>query len=141
MLRLRRIALILALCLIGNVMCAMGTPLARSNDETVEVITRFLDKNGQSPASYIVSKLKMHRLALIGEDHWIHDHPAFLADLIRAIRTDGSVQLDYLALEFGNARDQALADELINSRSYREDRLCPDEQHPSALSRLRRAGR
>jgi len=82
---------------------------------------KYLKEKGKSPADYVIEKLKKYNIVMIGEDHWIKDHPQFISSLIKAIQQDGSVQLDYLAIEFGNAGDQALADEFIQSASYRED--------------------
>ena len=58
---------------------------------------------------------------MIGEDHWIKDHPDFMSKLLTEISRDTSVHLDYFAIEHGSFADQDIADEFINSPVYRED--------------------
>lgn len=82
---------------------------------------KYLKEKGKAPTDYVIEKLKKYNIVMVGEDHWLKDHPQFISDLIKAIREDGSVKLDYLAIEFANAGDQPLADEFIESATYRED--------------------
>jgi hypothetical protein len=86
-----------------------------------ETYIRYLEERGKPPATYVIDKLKQYNIVMIGEDHWLKDHPVFISELIKAIREDGTVILDYLAIEFGNAGDQILADAFIASHEFRED--------------------
>jgi hypothetical protein len=94
-----------------------------SKDESFpyDSYVQYLKEKGQTPTDYVIEKLKKYNIVMIGEDHWLRDHPQFISEVIKAIQEDGSVQLDYLAIEFGNAGDQLLADAFIESAVYRED--------------------
>ena len=85
------------------------------------IYVQFLKEKGKAPTDYVIEKLKNYNIVMIGEDHWLKDHPQFIGDIIKAIREEGSVELDWLAIEFGNAGDQTLADEFVASPLYRED--------------------
>ena len=93
-----------------------------SKDDSIpyDTYVQYLKEKGKPPTDYVIDKLKQYNIVMIGEDHWLKDHPQFISDLIKAIHEDGSVELDYLAIEFGNAGDQSLADEFIASSIYRE---------------------
>jgi hypothetical protein len=92
-----------------------------ADDFPYDTYVKYLKEKGKPPTDYVIDKLKKYNIVMIGEDHWLKDHPQFISEVIKAIREDGSIELDYLAIEFGNAGDQPLADEFIASNTYRED--------------------
>lgn len=97
------------------------TDLSKDAGFPYDTYVQYLKEKGQPPTDYVIEKLKKYNIVMIGEDHWLKNHPQFMSDLIKAIHEDGSVELNYLAIEFGNAKDQPLADEFIASPTYRED--------------------
>lgn len=105
----------------GNNAIIANTSQHRADDFPYDTYVKYLKEKGKPPTDYVIEKLKQYNIVMIGEDHWLKDHPQFISEVIKAIREDGSVQLDYLAIEFGNAGDQPLADEFIESDTYRED--------------------
>lgn len=105
----------------GNNAIIANTSQHRDDDFPYDTYVKYLKEKGKAPTDYVIDKLKRYNIVMIGEDHWLKDHPQFISELIKAIREDGSVELDYLAIEFGNAGDQQLADEFIASDTYRED--------------------
>ncbi len=93
----------------------------KNNAET-EIFATYISTHGQDPVDYVMDKFKNHYVVALGEDHWIKDHPLFLCDLIKSINgREDSLNIDVLAIEFGNVINQDLADEFINSSTYRED--------------------
>jgi hypothetical protein len=92
------------------------------NNSEINIFATYISTHGKEPVDYIMDKFKNHYVVALGEDHWIKDHPLFLCDLIKRIneRKD-SLNIDVLAIEFGNVVNQKLADEFINSTTYRED--------------------
>ncbi|MCC8035743.1 MAG: hypothetical protein LIO77_07435 [Rikenellaceae bacterium] len=81
----------------------------------------YITENGLDPVEYIKEKLRDHYVVSLGEDHWIKDHQQYLCSLISALARDTTALLDILALEAGNAADQAIADEFVSSPEYREE--------------------
>ena len=97
------------------------TDLSKDHSFPYDTCVQYLKEKGKPPTDYVIDKLKQYNIVMIGEDHWLKDHPQFISDLIKAIHKEKGVELDYLAIEFGNAGDQPLADEFIASPIYRED--------------------
>jgi uncharacterized iron-regulated protein len=115
----------LLLILINNNYAQNGINSHENSDEKnfpYENYVQYLKDYGKKPAVFIIEKLMQYNLVMIGEDHLLKDHPQFISDLLKAIDKDESVELDYLAIEFGNAADQHLADEFVLSDTYHEEK-------------------
>ena len=98
------------------------TDLSKDDSIPYDTYVRYLKEKGKPPADYVITKLRKYNIVMIGEHHWLKDHPQFISELIQAVHAEGnSVGLDYLAIEFGHAGDQPLAAEFIESSTYRED--------------------
>lgn len=101
--------------------CALALGAFAQDASDSDAYFRYIQRHGQSPIEYILDKIRAHSAVILGEDHWIDAHPLFLCDLVAAAERDSTTHIDALAVEFGNERDQALADSLMASPVYRED--------------------
>ena len=110
-------------------MCAFCTGLSAQQAADSEAYFRYVQKHGQEPVQYVTDKIRTHSVVVIGEDHWIDAHPQFLCQLVTEAQRDTATCIDVLAVEFGNERDQPLADSLMRSSVYREDLVFKILQH------------
>ena len=101
--------------------CALALGAFAQGASDSDAYFRYIQRHGQPPIEYIFDKIRTHSAVILGEDHWIDAHPLFLCDLVAAAERDSTTHIDALAVEFGNERDQALADSLMASPVYRED--------------------
>lgn len=110
-----RTLLIILLCLLGLPMSCF----AKQKNDRAKVVLQYIDK-GKAPFDYIADKLRSHKIVAIGEDHWIADHSEFLCDVLRNVGYTADTHISNLALEFGNERDQMLADSLAFGKKWNE---------------------
>lgn len=89
-------------------------------DKRAEYIS-FLQSQQTAPFDYLTQKVKLYNVVSLGEDHWVKDHMDFLSEYLHHIANDTTFHLDALAWESGNAADQAIADTLMRSATFRED--------------------
>ena len=101
--------------------CALALGAFAQDASDSDAYFRYIQKHGRPSIDYITDKIRTHSVVILGEDHWIDAHPLFLCDLVAAAERDSTTHIDALAVEFGNERDQALADSLMASPVYRED--------------------
>ena len=80
----------------------------------------FFGENTVSPQEYVLSKLRICQVVGLGEDYWIKNQVFFVENVIRqAIREN---LIDCVALEFGNAKDHKIADELIAGDTFSREK-------------------
>lgn len=87
----------------------------------VERLADAIDTRATDAMTYLAGKIRTHYIVGLGEDHWIKDHPQFLCRALHELARDTTLNVDVLAVEFGNSRDQQLADEFVASSVYRHD--------------------
>ena len=87
----------------------------------------FLQTRGQAPTDYVLSKLKDHRVVLLGENHWLRHDVQLVIDLVPRLRSAG---VDALAIETLPASSQATIDRMIAAEAW---------DAPAALCVLRQA--
>lgn len=90
-------------------------------DGHVRRFAAAIEAQSADAIEYLAEKLRTCDIVGLGEDHWLKDHPQFLCEALRTLARDTTVRIDVLAVEFGNQRDQALADSLVASPVYRHD--------------------
>ena len=95
---------------------------AASQDQFLD----YLRSQGSPPADYVLSKLRTHRVVLLGEHHWIRHDVELVLSLIPRLR-DAGVQT--LAFEILDAEYQDDVDRLVES----------DKWMPALAMRLQRA--
>lgn len=77
-------------------------------------MTDYLQQQSQSPADYVLSKARSHKVTIIGEAHWLKQDVSFVAALIPALH-DNEVDL---AVEVFPASQQGDIDQLIASPKW-----------------------
>lgn len=105
--------------LICAVFCVQAAD--RTSEKRVRRFAEAVEAQSREVMEYLADKIRNHYVVGLGEDHWIKDHPQFLCDALRTLAQDSTVRIDVLAVEFGNQRDQALADSLVAAPTYRHD--------------------
>ncbi len=75
----------------------------------------FLQTRGQPPAEYVLSKLKDHRVVLLGENHWLRQDVQLVIDLVPRLRSAG---VDALAIEMLPASSQPVIDHIVSSETW-----------------------
>lgn len=93
---------------------------AKSKNERSNTALKYI-KRGTSPYEYIADKLRKYKVVAIGEDHWIADHSEFLCDVLRNVGFNADTRINNLAIEFGNERDQIMADTLAFGKTWNEE--------------------
>jgi len=88
---------------------------------------QYLQSQGQAPADYILSRLRDHRVVLVGEGHWVRHDVELVAGLVPRLPASGA---GALALEVFPASTQDALDRLVTSGSW---------DAPAALRVLRTA--
>lgn len=104
-------------------LCLFGLSLsghAKTKNDRANLALQYI-KKGSSPYDYIADKLRNYKVVAIGEDHWIADHSEFLCDVLRNVGYTPDTRISNLALEFGNERDQMLADSLAFGKTWNEE--------------------
>jgi len=97
------LAMICALALASGAAAQAGDPV------------RYLRAQGQAPADYILSKLRDHRVVLLGEGHWVRHDVQLVAGLVPRLQESGA---DALAMEVFPARAQGAIDRLVTAGSW-----------------------
>lgn len=77
----------------------------------------YLQNSASNPEDYVVSKFEDHDVVFLGEWHRIRHDVQLVQRLIPRLYAAG---IRHLGIEFGNAEDQQLADQLVTSPRYDE---------------------
>lgn len=75
----------------------------------------WLNVNGQSPRSYILSKISQHQVIIFGE---VHDFSNYLVFLNNSIQDLYKAGIRIIAVEFCQKSDNQLLNKLVTSKSY-----------------------
>lgn len=105
------------------------TGFAQSYNEYVD----YLKDNAVDAKEYVLDKLKNYRIVSIGEDHWISDHAPFFCVVLKEASKNKDTRPDIVALEFGNELDQATADDVVMSKTFKPDSVIKILQHAPDL--------
>lgn len=74
-----------------------------------------LQARAQPPAEYVLSKLKDHRVVLLGENHWLRHDVQLVIDLVPRLPGAG---VDALAIEMLPASSQATIDRIVAADAW-----------------------
>jgi hypothetical protein len=80
-------------------------------------LSSWLEKNGESPISYVTGLFSDHDVVFLGEQHRVKHDPVFVQSVIPAAYKAG---VRILAFEFGRREDQQLIDSLVTRREWDE---------------------
>jgi hypothetical protein len=73
------------------------------------------------PETYVIEKIKQYPVVGIGEAHWVQNQVSFVNAVIRRAVRERLV--DCVALEFGSAYDQHLADEVVFGDTFSREKV------------------
>ena len=83
---------------------------------TEKTVIKKSDKSLQGPIEYVLEKLQVYDLVMIGERHWTHEEPVFIQNLIRSCFEKNAINVVFL--EFGNFEDQGKIDVFMTTPEY-----------------------
>ena len=73
-------------------------------------------KSFQDPIEYVLKKLEICDLVMIGERHWTHEEPVFIQNLIKRCYEKNAIKVVFL--EFGRFADQGKIDAFMAADKY-----------------------
>ena len=88
---------------------------ASAAERPASAAAQFLQARAQPPAEYVLSKLRDHRVVLLGENHWLRHDVRLVAELVPRLRGAGA---EALALEVLPASQQAAVDRLVAAPAW-----------------------
>lgn len=86
-----------------------------NNDKT---LLKYLEKEGASPAEYVIEQFRVHDVVLLGEIHRIKQNLEFVQELIPKLYENG---IYTFGMEFGAEEDQQRLDSLLTAPAYSEE--------------------
>jgi hypothetical protein len=91
---------------------------ARSQGDQITEMKNYIDKSGEEPSEYVISKFKDNDIIIINQFNSFRHEVDFVKSLISPLQKQN---IHFLAIEYGNESDQAALDKIISAVNFNDE--------------------